>query len=120
MQIGKTECWLKLHGISISGLAVEHRAFIEEYGLKAWLEQQEIQPDTKKSPAPSPTTLQPNTEFSGKRCALGAKCFKAKNRQPTYCRGTANWCSKICRGAAQAAKKRDRAKFEAENPGMVV
>ena len=51
------------------------------------------------------------------RCALGSECFNASNRKAAF--GKGKYCSAACRGAAQAAKSREKRAWQASNPEMV-
>jgi hypothetical protein len=102
---------LSLHGIDINGMSPEERHRVEEIGLGAWL-------TSYKPPEAKQTTAQPTGEFSGMRCALGSACMRAENRKGAYVHGQGRYCSNGCRGRAEFLRKREKATFEADNPGM--
>jgi len=86
------------------------RERVEKIGLTTWM-------DEYKPPEAKQT--QSIGEFSGKRCALGSACMNAENRKAAFVYGSGRYCSKGCRGRAEFLRKRKKAIFEAENPGMV-
>jgi hypothetical protein len=64
----------------------------------------------KRYPIDEEKTLQLLPEAPPVRlCALGRKCFRAHKSKAAEITGTGAYCSKICKGAAQAAKRRSKA-----------
>jgi hypothetical protein len=99
---------LKVHrGVDCFGLDKDQLARMCEIGYDRWL--QEYEPNTPSTPV---------FVHSGTvRCALGSKCFNASNRKGAF--GTGKYCSPVCRGAAQMAKRREKQDWASANPEMV-
>jgi len=93
-------------GVDCFGMSKDQLQIMSKVGYDRWLaEYQPAEPS--------------NTQSTGGtiRCALGSKCFNAKNRKAAF--GTGKYCSAVCRGAAQAAKRQEKANWTANNPEMV-
>ena len=88
-----------------SGMSKDQLARMREVGYDKWLE--EYEPTARPVPVHSGTI----------RCALGSKCFNAQNRKAAF--GTGKYCSDVCRGAAQMAKRRKKQNWALANPEMV-
>ena len=92
-------------GISCFGMSKDQLEVMAQVGYDRWLA--EYTPEAPKAPVLTGT----------RRCALGSKCFNAHARKAAF--GTGKYCSAICKGAAQTAKRQEKATWQAENPGMV-
>jgi hypothetical protein len=90
-------------GIDCFGMSPDQLARVCEVGYDQWLSEYES----------TPTKARTGTT----RCAMGSKCFNATNRKAAF--GTGKYCSATCKGAAQAARSREKAAWQASNPEMV-
>jgi hypothetical protein len=99
--------YLKVHrGIDCFGMSKDELSKMVKVGYDQWLAEYEA--ESAKSQSHATGTV---------RCALGSKCLNAHNRKAAF--GTGKYCSAACRGAAQAAKSREKRAWQASNPEMV-
>ena len=100
--------YLKVHhGIDCFGMSKDELSKMVKVGYDQWLAEYESESPAKSQSQATGTV----------RCALGSKCFNASNRKAAF--GTGKYCSAACRGAAQAAKSREKRAWQASNPEMV-